>query len=251
LLYAISQSFNDKNPFHCFPSIDYLATVTGRAPSSVWAMLPQLAKLGVIEIEWGSKGSGHPNVYRLPAAFLEFYFGPEKGRQPKRVPVPRKPRQTGVSKYRQTGIPAAPKTPTHGAENPDARCIKPRRVGVNHLIATSIHKSAPPARSSARVERGEETSVTDDRRDRANGALYRALLQAYPEYLGNSSDSECRETFFHLLDTGHDHDKIIDGALDYGDRCRGTDPKNVKPLIYYLRVKGWEQQNHHLLQAVH
>jgi hypothetical protein len=59
----------------------------------------------------------------------------------------------------------------------------------------------------------------------------------------------CRAIFNQLLDAGFDGDNIIDGAMDYSDRCRGTDPKNVRPLIYYLRVKGWQQENHHLLPA--
>jgi hypothetical protein len=91
--------------------------------------------------------------------------------------------------------------------------------------------------------------VPDAERARVCAALYRALLQAYPKYLGNCSDRECRAIFNQLLDAGFDGDNIIDGAMDYSDRCRGTDPKNVRPLIYYLRVKGWQQENHHLLPA--
>jgi hypothetical protein len=58
----------------------------------------------VIEIKWGSRGSGHPNTYRLPEAFLAFYFGPEKGRLPPLKLVPRKPRHVGVSKAGSVGV---------------------------------------------------------------------------------------------------------------------------------------------------
>jgi hypothetical protein len=124
LLYAITQRFTEENPHHCFPSIEYLAARIGRSESAVWEMLPKLAKIGAIEIEWGSRGSKHPNTYTLPAAFLEFYFGPEKGRQPR----PAKPRRAGVSK--------APKTPVQPTENPGLPDGKPRPAGVNHLVAT-------------------------------------------------------------------------------------------------------------------
>jgi hypothetical protein len=168
LLYAILKCLNDENQFHCFPSIDYLAARIERTRSTVWEMLPKLEKIGAIEIEWGSQGSRHPNTYRLPAAFLEFYFGPEKGRQPKLVLVPKKPRQTGVSKprqkHRQTGVSNAPKTPVQPPENTGLTPKKPRQTGVNNLIATLSNKSAPPARSSARVDRGNvtETETTAD-----------------------------------------------------------------------------------------
>ena len=104
--------------------------------------------------------------------------------------------------------------------------------------------------SAARSEFVDTGEAENTQRDRAYGALYSALLQAYPEHLGISSDSECRAIFYHLLDTGHDEDKIIDGAFDYADQCREIAPQNVRPLIYYLRVKGWQEENHHLLQPV-
>jgi hypothetical protein len=117
LLYVIAQCFNEENPFQCFPSLEYLAARCERSPSTVWSMLPKLEKIGAIEIVWGSRGSGHPNTYRLPAAFLEFYFGPEKGRRS----TIKKPRRVSVSDRQ---------------ENPDTASKKPRRIGVNHLLAT-------------------------------------------------------------------------------------------------------------------
>lgn len=113
LLYAISQWFTDENPFHCFPSTDRLAEQIGRKQSTVWEMLRKLEKLGVIEVEWGRKGSGHPNVYRLPNEFLAFYSGPEKGRRS----IPEKYRRTGISKARPAGISSLSKIPVQPSEN--------------------------------------------------------------------------------------------------------------------------------------
>ncbi|MET4518127.1 hypothetical protein [Bradyrhizobium sp. I1.7.5] len=110
LLYAILQRLNEENQFHCFPSIECLAARIQRAPSTVWEMVPKLEKIGVIEVEWGSQGSGDPNRYQLPTAFLEFYFGPEKGRQRSLFCHPRNP-----------GGPVFPirlKTPVHRQKNP-------------------------------------------------------------------------------------------------------------------------------------
>ena len=75
LLYAITQCFNEKNQFHCFPSIDYLAALhPSESPSTVWSMLPKLEKIGAIEIEWGSKGSGHPNAIPPARGILGVLF---------------------------------------------------------------------------------------------------------------------------------------------------------------------------------
>jgi DNA-binding transcriptional regulator YhcF (GntR family) len=87
------------------------------------------------------------------------------------------------------------------------------------------------------------TPVTDDARARA----YSALVRAYPKYPPDCSDDECREIFDQHLDAGIDADDIIDGAANYADQCKGTKPRL---LIYYLRVKGWQWENYHLLHAV-
>jgi hypothetical protein len=136
LLYAITQCLNEENQFHCFPSIEYLAARIERAQSTVWEMLRKLEELGVIEIEWGSQGSGHPNTYRLPMAFLEFYFGPEKGRQPKLVLPPRKPRPAGVSKHRLAGVSDRPENPGTPPKKPRFTEKKPRPAGENHFLAS-------------------------------------------------------------------------------------------------------------------
>jgi hypothetical protein len=165
LLYAISQRFTEENPYHCFPSIEYLAARIGRSESAVWEMLPKLAKIGAIAITWGSRGSKHPNTYTLPAAFLEFYFGPSKGRHPQLALVPKKPRPAGVSK--------APKTPVQPPENPGLPDEKPRPAGVNHLLYTEIHKSAAKPRTAVQVDK----QTTESRNSSApDGADIRYLL---------------------------------------------------------------------------
>jgi hypothetical protein len=150
LLYAILQHFNEVNQFHCFPSIKTLAACIKRKPPTVWEMLLKLEKLGVIEIEWGSQGSGHSNIYRLPAAFFEFYFGPEKGRLPKPDPVPRKHRQAGVSEALENT----------GTSPKKDRCTdkKLRHAGESHFLATSSHKKERG--SAARTSRVDRESAT-------------------------------------------------------------------------------------------
>lgn len=159
LLYAITQHFNAVNQFHCFPSIETIAGSIRRHPSTVWEMLPKLEKIGAIEIDWGSQGSRHPNTYRLPAAFLEFYFGPENGRQPKPDPWSRKPGQTSVSKPGQTRVSDAPETRAQGQKNPGRPYGKPGQTRESHL-ATDSHKK----------ERGSAARSADDARESASSS---------------------------------------------------------------------------------
>jgi hypothetical protein len=164
LLYAILQCLNDENQFHCFPSIETLAARIKRAPQTVWEMLPKLEKLGVIEIEWGSQGSGHSNTYRLPAAFLEFYFGPEKGRLPKLDPAPRKHRQAGVSKHRQAEVSGAPETQVQPSENSGLTPKKHRPACESHLEPPISHKKerGSAARTFPAVRDSINNSTADD-----------------------------------------------------------------------------------------
>jgi hypothetical protein len=140
LLYAILQRLNEENQFHCFPSIDYLAGCINRHPSTVWEMLPKLEKLGVIEIEWGSQGSRHPNTYRLPTEFLQLYFGPTKGRQPKPDPVPKKPGQASVSKPGQARVSNALKTRAQPQKKAGFTPGKPGPARESHFLATYSHQ---------------------------------------------------------------------------------------------------------------
>jgi hypothetical protein len=158
VLYVITQCFNAENPFHCFPSIEYLAAQCRRSPSTVWEMLPKLEKAGGIEIVWGSRGSRDPNTYRLPAAFLEFYFGLEKGR----LPRPMKPRRAGVSEPRLKAVTEAPETPVEHPGNTGLAPTKPRRAGVNHLVATYKQQEggeAPPVSDSESSNRAAGTAA--------------------------------------------------------------------------------------------
>jgi hypothetical protein len=162
----------------------------------------------------GRQGSKHSNTYRLPAAFLEFYFGPSKGRQPHLVLVPKKPRQTGVSKTTET--------PVQPPENPGIPDRKPRPAGEKHLVNTSNHKSAPPARSSEYVDRGEikiDTSapaIMD-----AEMSAFRALCSNYTN-IDPSTAIEARTIFNQLVRAGHDPEELIEASYDHADNCRDS-----------------------------
>ena len=99
--------------------------------------------------------------------------------------------------------------------------------------------SAAPPRASSPVDRVEPVTPVD--RERAFGAL----LNAYPKYPRDPSDTQCRGIFEQLLDDGTDPDKIINGATAYAERCEGTkiNPREIRLLIFYLRVKGWLPDN--------
>ena len=105
-------------------------------------------------------------------------------------------------------------------------------------------RSAASPRASGLVD--IDGPVTDDQRARA----FRALVATYPKYPRDSSDSQCREIFDQLIDDGIDPDDIIDGAADYAERCKGTDARTIRLLIYYLRVKGWRPEDYHYMQPM-
>jgi hypothetical protein len=132
LLYVISQRFNEENPFEAYPSLVYISQRAGRSKSAVWEMLPKLAKIGAIEIEFGSQGSGDVNYYRLPAAFLEFYFGPEKGRRKQ----PKKVRRAELSKPRQADVSNEQKSSVEPSEKFGLPDKKVRPAVLNHFVAT-------------------------------------------------------------------------------------------------------------------
>jgi hypothetical protein len=112
---------------------------------------------------------------------------------------------------------------------------------MNHLITTgTIKRAASPPALLDRV-------VTEARRERA----FAALLAAYPKCPADCSDISCRSIFDQLLDSGFDPGDIIAGATLYATACRQTGTKNIKLLIYWLRVEGWLEQNHHQLERVH
>ena len=161
LLYAITQHFNEMNQFHCFPSIETLAERSSRSKPTVWEMLPKLEKLGTIEIEWGSRGSGHPNTYRLPAAFLEFYFGPEKGRRKQ----PQKVRRAELSKPRRAELSDEQKSSVEPSEKLGSPDKKVRPAVLSHLLATSSHKEGRG--SAARTSRDDRESANNSTSDDA------------------------------------------------------------------------------------
>lgn len=219
--FEIGQYINRKTG-DAWPSSERIGSGIAMSQATVITMVRKLVASGYLDLEPGRPGRGHSHRYRMVL-------------KPQQAKVSRKPKNSA-------------KTSGSSRENLRIVQIKPQPADKNHLknhLENHTGAASPPP--PVPVDR--DVPITE--RDRAYGALYRALLQAYPEHHGISSDSECRAIFYHLLDTGHDEDKIIDGAFDYADQCREIAPKNVKPLIYYLRVKGWQQENLHLLQPVH
>jgi len=209
LLYAISQRLNDENQFHCYPSIEYLAAKIDRAESTVWEMLPKLEKCGAIEITWGKRGSRHPNIYRLPAEFLDLYFGPANGRNVVSI----KPRRAGVSK--------PPETPVEPAENPGLLDRKPRPAGVSHLVATDSHKSAAFAARSADADRGAENLNSEPISESATVVALDDVKKAYLiDYLGTPEDDAKCQTHLHRLQSKNISKRRIVGYVARAGRLQ-------------------------------
>jgi hypothetical protein len=76
----------------------------------------------------------------------------------------------------------------------------------------------------------------------ADGA-YAALWRAYPN---QTYEGDAPKVFHQLLDEGVDPDVLIAGAAAYAKRCEGIDPEKIKLLCYWLRMKGWEDENRRL-----
>lgn len=219
--YVIAQHLNKKTG-EAFPSTETIASESGMASSTVRAMITELTDTGHLAVQFGRRGRGHPNRYR---------------------PI-RKARTVAVLESRKERTVAVLDDGAKGRFErlkPRSDDIKPRRSAMNHLLTTGTTKRAasPPALLDRVVE--------EAKRERA----FAALLAAYPKCPMDCSDISCRGVFDQLLDTGFDPDDLIAGANAYAVRCRNTGTKNIKLLIYWLRVEGWLEQNHHQLDRVH
>ncbi len=64
VVYVISQHINIESG-EAFPSTETIAEWGGLAPSCVRKALKALADSGHLEVQWGKRGRGHPNRYRM------------------------------------------------------------------------------------------------------------------------------------------------------------------------------------------
>jgi hypothetical protein len=128
--------------------------------------------------------------------------------------------------------PAPLEPPARAMNRARASPASPARDGPTPQPSTS---SAPPQPGTAANGAGV---------GRPGDQAYTALWRAYPNH---TSQNDAPEVFQKLLAQGVDPDVLIAAAAEYAKRCEGTPPERIKLLCYWLRVRGWEDENRHWL----
>jgi hypothetical protein len=170
-------------------------------------MLPQLEKLGAIEIAWGSPGSKHPNRYRLPAAFLELHFG-------KTDTSVFKDRHIGMNHFLSTSKSAA----------------SPR---VLYVDGGDVTEQKTASISKARTVTGAlGDHITE---------IYNAMDDAYPSDFSDSTYAS-KKIIAELINEDADFDEILAAAKAYGDHL-SQNGGDTLPMDQWLRQRLWEEGN--------
>jgi helix-turn-helix protein len=144
--YVIAQHLN-KETNEAFPGTDVIAEEAGLAQSTVRAMVDKLAERGHYAVEFGSRGSGHSNKYRLTA--LEPTAAKMK---------PRKQRTAAVSDLRKERTVAV----LDDMAKERFQGIKQRTVAMNHY--NHQEPGLRPGGLVDRVKRNQLTETSDDAR---------------------------------------------------------------------------------------
>jgi hypothetical protein len=106
---------------------------------------------------------------------------------------------------------------------------------------------AEPKRPPPRINPTATAASGADGDGGARERAYAALWHAYPN---QTYEGDAPDVFYQLLDEGVDPDVLIAAAIEYAKRSEGIDPVKIKLLCFWLRVKGWEDENRYLLEGV-
>jgi hypothetical protein len=134
---------------------------------------------------------------------------------------------------------------THSLDRPipEPRAREPL-TPVPHAYARTEPVAAQNPRTSRLPEMGTGANGPHAGVGTMREGAYAALWQVYPN---QTYEGDAPELFYRLLDQGVDPDMLIAAAAVYARRCEGIDPVRIKLLCYWLRVRGWEDENRHLL----
>jgi hypothetical protein len=127
---VIADHWNE-NDGDAHPSLQTIALESGLGEGTVRRMLPHLIERGHLSIQTGSRGSGHPNHYR---------------------PLEKSANGGAIESANGGVIAKKPKAPFSKIKAPSETKKAPTGA-LNTVEHTEHSKSAPPARSTARVDR--------------------------------------------------------------------------------------------------
>jgi len=136
---VIADHWNEESG-EAHPSLQTIALEGGLGEGTVRRMLPDLIERGHLAVQWGSRGSRHPNHY---------------------WPLDKSANGGAIESANGGAIPEKPKAPFSGIKAPSEPKKAPTGA-LNTVEHTEHSKSAAPPRSSARVDRGSAPSSSAD-----------------------------------------------------------------------------------------
>ncbi|UGY28171.1 helix-turn-helix domain-containing protein [Bradyrhizobium septentrionale] len=145
---VIADHWNEESG-EAHPSLQTIALESGLGEGTVRRMLPALVECGHLAVQVGSRGSGHPNRY----------WPLDESANGGAI----KSANEGVIENANGGVSAAkPKAPFSGIKAPSETKKAPTGA-LNTVEHTEHSKSAPPARSTARGDRGYAAETPNQR----------------------------------------------------------------------------------------
>jgi len=112
------------------------------------------------------------------------------------------------------------------------------------LVETFAPQNQNPSRSNNPIGTAANGADGGSAAGQSRERAYLALWRAYPN---QTYEGDAPDVFYKLLDEGVDPDVLIAAAAAYAKRCEGIDPVRIRLLCYWLRVRCWEDETHHLL----
>jgi hypothetical protein len=232
--YAISRYIN-RETGEAWPSFETISRKIAMSPATVVAMVRKLVDAGYLQKEPGRAGRGYSNHYRMMKPWLA------KPSQPQLA----KDQPADVSQCGEVSKVQPAKTSGSAAENIRSEEIKGQPADMNPLKNPLSNPQEAALHAAVSVDRENVTSVTllssDDKATRA----FSALLREYPEQPSAGDINLCRDLLNEHLDAGVEVQEILKGARVLAFGYEGEE--QVKPLVYFLQIKGWKNDNFDLM----
>jgi hypothetical protein len=195
--YVISQHLN-RETGEAFPSTETIGDRSGLYPASVRAMVKALADAGHLAVEWGRKGRGHPNRYRMiikPESW-------EKSRKQRKWHEPAVSRGDKKRHEHDGAVSKADAKPQNEGIKPQERDYK-TAPSCHEPLGNNLNNQGGEVPSPPAVDRVVTRPVTD-----SQTVLFQELLDVYPQdKIGNAAKAF---TAFQLaLDAGQTLDTLL------------------------------------------
>ncbi|MBR1298558.1 hypothetical protein [Bradyrhizobium sp. AUGA SZCCT0042] len=132
-----------------------------------------------------------------------------------------------------------------------------QRVASKEQEEQKEQSEAQPPRACVLADRPVSSPVTELDGESASAVAglsvidYQCLWREHPKYPDTYFEGDAQEVFDKLVEEGIDPEMLRASLADYRKRCDGADPKTIKLMCYWLRVRGWEEENYPKLNIRH